>query len=98
MEDQVQNLRSRDVAAETLHASTPQTEVKAILKRMLGSAGAPKGKGKKKVVIEEEEEHTEVKLVYVRSFPFSHLPFFPLLVLGHLLGHTGTHRQSQELR
>ncbi|GAA5929160.1 hypothetical protein JCM10213_005000 [Rhodosporidiobolus nylandii] len=67
MTDQVQNLVARDVAAETIHAATPQAEVKEIMKRMLGTAGGPaKGKGKKKVVLEDDEEPTsEVKLVYV---------------------------------
>ncbi|GAA5974110.1 hypothetical protein JCM11641_003441 [Rhodosporidiobolus odoratus] len=66
MTDQVQNLRARNVAAETIHASTDKDEVKAIMKRMLGSTAAPaKGKGKKKATVEDEEEQSEVKLVYV---------------------------------
>ncbi|GAA5918772.1 hypothetical protein JCM6882_006807 [Rhodosporidiobolus microsporus] len=66
MTDQVHNLRSRDVAAEQIHASTPQDEVKSIMKRMLGSAAPAKGKGKKKAVKDEDEEvESEIKLVYV---------------------------------
>ncbi|GAA6000901.1 hypothetical protein JCM10207_004711 [Rhodosporidiobolus poonsookiae] len=66
MTDQVHNLRSRDVAAEAIHGSTPQDEVKSIMKRMLGKTGtAAKGKGKKKVVLEDEEDEEEIKLVYV---------------------------------
>ncbi|GAA5826159.1 hypothetical protein JCM11251_007187 [Rhodosporidiobolus azoricus] len=66
MTDQVHNLRSRDVAAERIHASTPQDEVKSIMKRMLGSSAPAKAKGKKKAVKEEAEEaENEIKLVYV---------------------------------
>ncbi|GAA6030023.1 hypothetical protein JCM8097_009219 [Rhodosporidiobolus ruineniae] len=64
MTDQIQNLRARGVAAETIHSGTSQDEVKAIMKRMLGPA-APKGKGKKAVVVNEDEKHSEIKLVYV---------------------------------
>ncbi|GAA5850770.1 hypothetical protein JCM8547_009085 [Rhodosporidiobolus lusitaniae] len=64
MTDQVQNLQSRGVAAEALHASTPSDVVKSVMKRMVGSAGAAKGKGKKKAVAEDEDEE-EIKLVYV---------------------------------
>lgn len=67
MTDQVQNLSDRDISAEAIHAATTQPDIKSIMKRMLGSAGAPKGKKKKKVVVEDEEEDEgqEIKLVYV---------------------------------
>ncbi|GAA5873316.1 hypothetical protein JCM3774_005939 [Rhodotorula dairenensis] len=62
MADQVHGLRSRGIAAEMIHASTSQAEIKDIMARMLGTA-AVKGKGKKKVDTVFESE--VVKLVYV---------------------------------
>ncbi|GAA5873510.1 hypothetical protein JCM16303_001150 [Sporobolomyces ruberrimus] len=66
MTDQVQNLSDRDISAEAIHAATTQPDIRSIMKRMLGSAGAPKGK-KNKVAVEDEEEYggREIKLVYV---------------------------------
>ncbi|GAA5996911.1 RecQ family ATP-dependent DNA helicase [Rhodotorula paludigena] len=64
MSDQVHNLRERGIAAEAIHASTSQDEIKSIMKRMLGKAAAPvKGKGKKKA--EDDDNDAEVKLVFI---------------------------------
>ncbi|KAL7344284.1 P-loop containing nucleoside triphosphate hydrolase protein [Rhodotorula toruloides] len=62
MSDQVHNLHARGVAAEMIHASTSQSEIKGIMQRMLGTVGS-KGKGKKAAAAAEQAE--EVKLVYV---------------------------------
>lgn len=62
MADQVHGLRSRGIAAEMIHASTSQADIKEIMVRMLGSA-AIKGKGKQKV--ETASDADVVKLVYV---------------------------------
>lgn len=63
MADQVHGLRSRGIAAEMIHASTSQVDIKEIMARMLGSAATTKGKGKKKEAINVDSE--VVKLVYV---------------------------------
>lgn len=63
MADQVHGLRSRGIAAEMIHASTSQADIKEIMARMLGSAATTKGKGKKKEAANVDSE--VVKLVYV---------------------------------
>lgn len=63
MADQVHGLRSRGIAAEMIHASTSQADIKEIMARMLGSAATTKGKGKKKEAANVDPE--VVKLVYV---------------------------------
>jgi ATP-dependent DNA helicase Q1 len=63
MADQVHGLRSRGIAAEMIHASTSQADIKEIMTRMLGSAATTKGKGKKKEAANVDPE--VVKLVYV---------------------------------
>ncbi|KPV77044.1 uncharacterized protein RHOBADRAFT_34512, partial [Rhodotorula graminis WP1] len=66
MSDQVHNLLERDIAAAAIHASASQDEIKRVMKRMLGAAAAPKGKGKKKAALDDEDDDAEpLKLVYV---------------------------------
>ena len=65
MTDQVQNLSERDISAEAIHAATSPQDIKSIMKRILGDAGAAKGKKKKVNLEEEEEDGGEIKLVYV---------------------------------
>ncbi|GAA5957859.1 hypothetical protein JCM21900_001289 [Sporobolomyces salmonicolor] len=68
MVDQVTNLTSRGISAEAIHASTTQEQSKSIMKRMLGDVWPKsKGKGKKKAVVDddEDEKFAEIKLVYV---------------------------------
>ncbi|GAA5924221.1 RecQ family ATP-dependent DNA helicase [Sporobolomyces koalae] len=65
MTDQVQNLSSRNIAAEAIHAATSQQDIKSIMKRMLRNAATQKGKKRAAQSQEDEEEGDEIKLVYV---------------------------------